>query len=373
MNKFTINRNSLHTAEIDEPIVLYETPTTRCVIRGLINDTKRELQETVNGTIFHERKSKNSEWIPCESINLASLKSGEGVKIHLKSKPLKKLFNGLQKWYALSSEDLLPGKNQFTVGLADEILKVPKERQKFIAHMLSEDYGQEVWDELISCKPDLATKLSYARVQSERADALAEFKKNINQDLGEDYWQNFFNNNQWIFGYGLNYHFLSTLSEQPHYGGTDFSGRGDQKGDFLLNTEAETRFTVLVEIKKPSTSLFARYVKGTQKGQFIRYRNGAYLLNSELIGGVSQIQINCKTWVRNCMSIENQEKLSRDNIYTVCPRGILVIGNTRGFVNDRERIETFQSYRNNISNPEILTFDELYERAKYIVSHDISD
>jgi hypothetical protein len=373
METFTLNRNSLHTAEIEEPIILYETSTTRCVLKGLINDTKKELHETLSGTIFHQRKNRNSQWEDVESINLARLKAGEGVRLSLKSKPLRQLFLGLQKWYAISNERLQQGERQYTVGLANEIIKVPKERQKFIEHLLSENYGEEVWIELIASKPDLATRLSYARIQTERNDVLSEFKQSLENDLTEDYWQNFFNDNQWIFGYGLKYYFLNTLTDQPEYGGSDFLGKGKQKGDFLLNSEAEIKFTVLVEIKKPSTNLLAVYHKGDNKGQGYRYRNGAYLLSNELLGGISQVQINCKTWLRNCFNPENNDKLMAEKIYTVSPKGILVIGNTKELMGDRERIETFQSYRNNINNPEIVTFDELYGRAKYIVEHTEGD
>ena len=76
------------------------------------------------------------------------------------------------------------------------------------------------------------------------------------QTIGmEGQWQQFFEANSWIFGYGLSYRFLSTLQTQPNYGGTTVSGSGGQRGDFLLASEAERRFTVLVEIKKPTSTL----------------------------------------------------------------------------------------------------------------------
>ena len=34
-----------------------------------------------------------------------------------------------------------------------------------------------------------------------------------------------------------------------------------------------------------------------------------------------------------------------------------------------EKYRSFELYRRNISRPEIITFDELYERAKFIVKH----
>ena len=53
-------------------------------------------------------------------------------------------------------------------------------------------------------------------------------------------------NNEWIFGYELDNHFLNILNDQPDYSGTDHTGKGAQKGDYLLNTEAAAKFTVLV-------------------------------------------------------------------------------------------------------------------------------
>src|ERR1700679_3398867 len=50
---------------------------------------------------------------------------------------------------------------------------------------------------------------------------------------GPLYWQTFFEDNTWIFGYGLRYQFLTTVVAQPSYGGTTVTGRGGQRGDFL--------------------------------------------------------------------------------------------------------------------------------------------
>ena len=36
--------------------------------------------------------------------------------------------------------------------------------------------------------------------------------------------------------------------------------------------------------------------------------------------------------------------------------------------NNEEKYSSFELFRRNIQNPEIITFDELYERATYIVT-----
>ena len=59
-------------------------------------------------------------------------------------------------------------------------------------------------------------------------------------------WQAFFRRNDWIFG--LDYRFLVTEVAQPNVGGTNVTGKGGQKGDFLLGSSGDVRYSVLVEI-----------------------------------------------------------------------------------------------------------------------------
>ena len=362
MDIFTTQRKAAHFAVVEEPVIIEETKSTRRIFLGSINDQRTKEQETLNGTIVHQRKKTKDEWEVIEAINLATLKGGEGIKIHFNSKQLRRFYLGLQKLYKLSDEGVHAGKTEFAVGLADEIIRVPKERKKFIGQLLSEEHGEEIWQQLIDKHPDLATRLSFSRIHSQRCQVLKEFEESIDQDKSEDYWQTFFSNNEWIFGYGLKYHFLTQLAEQPNYGGTNFRGRGAQRGDYLMNTQAEIKFTVLVEIKKAKTNIVAHKKNGGK----VQYRNGAYLLSSELLGGVSQIQINCRTWQRESTDPKNSDSLLSQNIYTVNPKGILVIGNIKE-LKTREEIETFETFRNSMSNPAIITFDELFERAKFIV------
>lgn len=361
---YTTTSGSLHHAVVNEPIVLHETTTTRRIFIARINDNSQKvaLQQTVSGIIVHQRKGRDDNWEDVESINLNKLKAGEGVKLDIKSEQTKRFYDALTELYTLSSQGVQLGRTEYTVGKSSEIIKAPAERQDFITKLLEANHGEDVWNQLISCDPELATRLSLAQVQSNRQKALDEFQENLTKNNDESYWQKFFEENPWIFGYGLKYKFLNLIDSQPNYGGTNYTGKGGQRGDSLLNSEAEIKFTVLVEIKRPDTPILSLRKRDP-------YRNGAYLLSSELIGGVSQIQVNCKTWLRKSVEPENNDPLSADNIYTVNPRGIVVIGNTSQFGGERNKIETFEIFRNELNNPEVITFDELFERAKFIVEH----
>jgi hypothetical protein len=322
--------------------------------------------ETVSGTIVHQRKNRMKEWESVDSINLNTLKGGEGVKLKLRSAQIKKLYDGLTKLYTLSSLGVNYGKNEYIIGTSDEVITVSEKRKEYIEKLLQADHGEEIWRELIETQPNLATKLAFARIQSDRKLGLVEFEQSLNEEKTEEYWQDFFSNNDWIFGYGLNYKFLTIDSNQPNYGGEKFTGKGKQKGDYLTHSESNNiKFTVLVEIKKPTSLLLAKSLKTKEH---LKYRNGAWLLGSELLGGVSQVQVNCKSWQKSAEDIVNKE-LIENKIYTVRPKGILVIGNTSEFENDIEKITSFELFRQSINNVEIVTFDELCERAKFIIGN----
>ena len=371
MENYKTVSTSLYSARLAKPVVIEENTTTRKVLFVDLNDKKKEVGETVGITIVHQRKKKNDEWEDIESINLNSLKGGEGVKLNLDSKNTRKIYDELSKLYALvDKEGVKYGVQEFSIAKADEIIKIPKDRKTFIERILSENYGEEVWNELISSNPDLATRLSLARIQTNRCNALNTFKENLEANNDDElFWQNFFANNDWIFGYGLNYQFLHLLKEQPDYGGRTYEGKGSQKGDFLMQTVADSHFTVLVEIKTPATKLLS-YTK-TEPRQVKNPRNDVWLLSSDLLGAISQIQVNCRTWSLDSQKGENIRLLEKQNIYTVEPKGILIIGNTKELVRDESIVSCFESYRRNTNNPEIVTFDELYKRAEFIVNNKI--
>jgi len=366
MDNYRTASTSKYSARLLDPVVIEETKNTRKVLVVDLNDKKLAENETVGITIVHQRKNFKEGWEDIESIRLSSLKGGEGVRLNLDSKTTRRLYEELTKLYTLVKEKGVSfGINEFTIAKADEIIRVPKDRILIIERLLEEN-AEEIWKELERKDPDLATRFSLAKIQTDRSKALQEFKKNIdNNNSDESYWQRFFSTNEWIFGYGLNYQFLNLLTDQPDYGGSNFTGKGKQRGDYLANTVASVKFTVLVEIKTPATNLLSYDKKGNGR----EIRNDTWLLSSDLLGAVSQIQVNSKTWNWKSQDKENIKILEAKNIFTVEPKGILVIGNTAEFKNNESILNCFEVFRRNLHNPEVITFDELYERANFIVNN----
>lgn len=198
-----------------------------------------------------------------------------------------------------------------------------------------------------------------------RKERLVEFDTSLKtQATDERWWQDFFERNKWIFGYGLNYQILRQEQSQPNYGGTRVDGKGGQKGDFLTSTEGDLSFTVLVEIKTPNTLL----LQGREE-----IRSGAWSLSKELTDALSQIQANIDMWDKQgSKQIDNIDSLEKENIFTVQPKGIIVIG-TLDQLNTRSQRETFQRFRKSLHGIDILTFDELLKRAQFIVDEKLEE
>lgn len=247
-------------------------------------------------------------------------------------------------------------------------IEVPKENFSLVSHSESEIVtalrGRDAISIIKIIKELSKTKgisLSEKDINQllNRKEKLSNFKSDM-LDHGNDekWWQGFFESNKWIFGYGLNYQIQQS---QPHYGGDKIDGKGGQKGDYLTSTLGNISFTVLVEIKTPNTPL----TQGTRE-----IRSGAWSLSKDLTDSVSQIQANIDSWEkRGSTEKENMDRFENNKIYTVQPKGIIVIGNLDS-LDTRSKRETFQRFRKSIHGIDILTFDELLKRAEFIVLED---
>ncbi|MEU5184833.1 Shedu anti-phage system protein SduA domain-containing protein [Streptomyces longwoodensis] len=186
----------------------------------------------------------------------------------------------------------------------------------------------------------------------------------------EAVWQAFFEANQWIFGYGLNLIACESIDdgklERITTGANIFGGAG-KRIDAIMRSKGLISSMLFCEIKTHDTELLAK----------AQYRAGVYQASKELGGGVAQVQ---KT-ASKAQQLISREFLTR--IYdedgtptgiemsTTRPRQVVVIGSLREFTHNGavnpEKINSFELYRTSIQDVEIITFDELYQRACFIV------
>lgn len=347
-------QSSRATSDIVTPFVLEESNTTRKVAYAKIVDNPNDKDAYVHCTIIHERKSLKDTWEPIKSINLATLKSGEGVRLDLSSAATKELKKALDTSYAVGKGGLPKGHQSLVVGPEDELVIVKGREKEYIRKLIDGHYGEEIWRQLLESNPDLATKLSYAQIQASRKTELDKFEYALSQDYDESYWQKLLSEDDWVFGYGLSYYCLTMLNEQVLVGGKDILNRSGQVVDFLAASEGHARYVVLVEIKKPSTCLLGR-----------QCRNHAFPISSDMAEAVAQVQGYIEAWGTNA-SRERFGFEQENNLTTAKPKGILVIGNTSE-LDTADKKRSFELFRKGLNQVEIITYDELFQRARFIL------
>ncbi|YBV98078.1 DUF4263 domain-containing protein [Phyllobacteriaceae bacterium JZ32] len=221
--------------------------------------------------------------------------------------------------------------------------------------------------------PELLAKLAEApelhtdvyAVASKR-QALAEFEQRLSETGNERSWQTFFEANPWIFGHGLNYIFLDGLGGKLEKTTTGNAfDRSGKRADALMRTRAEISQFVLVELKRSSTDLL----------QPDLYRSGCWGISQEVSNAVTQVQKTAYEFARDRFREHLKDEWGNDTgevVYSVEPRSYLVVGHLNELAGNDDKITCFELFRRNIRSPEILTFDELYHRARCIVEN-VSD
>jgi hypothetical protein len=186
----------------------------------------------------------------------------------------------------------------------------------------------------------------------------------------EALWQSFFEANTWIFGYGLSYQFLSELDGrklEQAVRGSDLVAAG-KRSDAIMKTRGIINSMCFVEIKRHDTDLVAS----------AQYRPGVWSPSSELAGGVSQVQRTVHSAVESLgqklQPTDDDGAPTGEILFNIEPRSVLVIGSLQQFQTERgfndAMFRSFELFRRNIWRPEIITFDELLERARFIAEHE---
>lgn len=341
----------LNIEKVDE-VILEEKPTYRLIFQPSIHSNG------IKGRVLQERrKSKDDEWKPDEHILITSIKKGHNFNFELSTEAVSRFYESINHCRRILKEHGIEyGENTYAVFKIDDTNKA-----NVIEQLLQKGYSQEIWDEIASNNPDLAIRLSYSKIQEERERSLSVFYSLMNDsNAKERAWQEFFENNKWIFGYGLDYKFMRILQREFSASGTEADGTGKVIADYLMGDE---RFTTFVELKLPQTPLFKSALN----------RSGSWKLSNELLEAVSQI---LEQKARGEIKIETTKELHGTEGEEITNRAynskvILIIGNWNQIDSDTDKIKqvktkTFELFRRELRNVEIITYDELFERAEFI-------
>lgn len=200
-----------------------------------------------------------------------------------------------------------------------------------------------------------------------KQDLIAE-EKLSSKARDEDLWQSFFEKNTWILGYGLEYMFNTELDDrklEQITSGANFNEAG-KRIDGLLKSQGAINSLCFCELKLSSHSL----LKQVQNS----YRPESWQISNSLSGAIAQVQRTIQKAIFDIKTkieiVDKQGDLTGEELYLYNPKGFILIGNQDEFITDGRinqiKYSSFEMFRKNLKNIEILTYDELYQRAKYI-------
>lgn len=205
----------------------------------------------------------------------------------------------------------------------------------------------------------------------EEPDYFEERRQQTAGKSAERVWQMFFEANPWILGLGLGAQLLTSWDKnklEQAVTGFSISGPG-KRADALMQTAGRIRSMVFAEFKIHTTDLL----------QDDDYRSGCWAASDELAGGVAQSQGTVHRAVmdvreRLAETDESGAERLGEFAYFIRPKSYLLIGQLSELIGDSgghhvDKIRSFELFRRNLNEPEIITYDELLARADWLVDN----
>jgi hypothetical protein len=342
------NSNLILTGEVDGALSLRQSPSGKQQVLALVSQDDKSIK-SLTFQKFNERKSGDYIGIEKDSF---TFRSDEFQRLLAFLKSLQFIDFSNKENHQI--EDLSSNTGNKTIIDSSE---------KALVKILDSVHGEERTRILTNIK-DTLTKEDFEILMG-RKEALTVFKEHITKsDWTEPEWQAFFETQSWIFGFGLDYRFMNQFDREMNVSSVGSDNKEKAIVDFLMTFND---FTVTVEIKRPDTLIFEK-AKG---------RSGIWNFHHGFVEAISQVLEQKTEWhilgqKNNLYNKQGTEKLSKR---TRDAKAILIIGNKSEFdslenIREREiKMDTFELFRRDSRNVDIFTYDELYERANFIVNY----
>jgi hypothetical protein len=163
----------------------------------------------------------------------------------------------------------------------------------------------------------------------------------------EEFWQIMFNQHSYVLPQMFSVPAV-LIGDKAYVGGMAFDRKDARFVDYLFAGET-SRDVLLVEIKTPATSLLGA-----------EYR-GVYKPSPDLSGAVVQL-LDCRRGL--LQDLDSLNRNSKTDLTFFRPRSLLLIGNGEAELTDQKKRESFELFRSELNNVEILTFDELFRKIE---------
>jgi len=328
-----------------DTIVLDELPLSRLIFKPQIHD------KGIRGFILRQKRTdKTEEWKDEQSIKLKELADFDGVKFEIPTEGVLKLFLGIKRLGAILRQNGVEyGENHYTVVDPNSVIVTEANKVQYIKKILEAGYEEETWENIIQLNPDLATKLSYARIQIERKKILDELQERLKGDFSEtknsDSWQSWISKNNWLFG--VNYKHPIEKAK------VNLSGI---MPDFLYPTI--DGFVDVLEIKLPKDDVLVEDPS----------HPGAWKWSSITNSAIGQV-VNYLTEIDR-LRFENENEIQNETgneVMFLKPRAFILIGNSVDW--EKRKKEALRKLNYYLHNIEVITYKDLLDRGNQFIEN----
>lgn len=266
----------------------------------------------------------------------------------IKSKVVIELFSGLIRGDATIDgnasvrkeiADLMGSNDRFMTGRAN------KKEQKEAIEVITKNS-----EKILRDQPEQLTKLRNNIETVTLKELIKKFEGMLEKDLPESAWQKMFAANPFI----INMTFgtpLVKIQDQAYIGGRKLDGSGEKIADFLCKNGSTNNATI-VEIKTPGSKLISSRP----------YRGNLFSPSTELSSAINQVLDQIYLFEKNIAGIKEAARITDLETYSVA--GVLIIGRS---LLELDQIKSFELYRGNSKNIQVITFDELLSKLKLLL------
>ena len=165
----------------------------------------------------------------------------------------------------------------------------------------------------------------------------------------EEFWQRTFKENAYVLSQVFAVPMIF-IKDKAYVGGMNIERSDARFVDYLFSAES-SREAILIEIKTPTTPLFASEYRDLRPP------------SRELSGSVLQVSNYRGELTRNLRSVTEG---TGHEIASFIPRCALIAGNAQEQIKDARDRRSFELYRAGLSDVELLTYDELFRKVEIL-------
>ena len=340
MEKIITQSTSKHTSSVSD-LVLRTTNITRLIFRPLIIDNAKNQKASVKGWFIFQKKGVKDDWQDYKTMDLSKLKKGEWIKLELKAEEILKLLEKSDQYKQIYE------KYGITYGTTDFII-TDKNIARVLEKIASFPNRDRLLDALRSLDVLSMQTLNTLVGVGQLEKVLEIWNGNKNND-DENFWKNTFKTYSWIISqvFACPYVFIG---DEYYFGGKKGNNKGGVYGDLLYQNNL-TGNVAFVEIKTPCTKIMGSRYRGNNDTD----NNTVCCFSSDISGGTTQVLNQ-----RNIFK-QKQDSLEESNKKILNSKCILVVGKVGSLSLGQKK--SFDLYRNNLKDVEMVTYDELFTRV----------